>query len=94
MLGPGNSEEAKNALRVFPGGFQVGGGLNDENFYEFLDAGASHIIITSFIFTDGKLDIERVKRASEKIGKQRLVLDLSCKSYKESYYVATRNNFV
>ncbi len=79
MLGKGNEDAAKEALAAYPGGLQVGGGINAGNAKEYIDAGASHVIVTSWIFPDGKLDRERLERLSQTVGKERLVLDLSCK---------------
>lgn len=79
MLGKGNVETAKTALAAYPGGLQVGGGITADNAKEYLDAGASHIIVTSWIFPEGKLDMERLNRLVSTVGKDRLVLDLSCK---------------
>jgi len=79
MLGKGNTEAAKAALSAYPGGLQVGGGITADNAKEYLDAGASHVIVTSWIFPDGKLDRERLERLSKTVGKEHLVLDLSCK---------------
>ena len=54
LLNPASSsyyEETKRqaieALRAYPGGLQVGGGICPENAEEFLRAGASHVIVTS-----------------------------------------------
>ena len=79
MLGKGNEQAAKVALAAYPGGLQVGGGITADNAKEYLDAGASHVIVTSWIFPDGKLDRERLERLSKTVGKEHLVLDLSCK---------------
>lgn len=79
MLGKGNIDAAKAALAAYPGGLQVGGGITADNALEYLNAGASHVIVTSWIFPDGKLDRERLERLSQTVGKERLVLDLSCK---------------
>ena len=79
MLGKGNVDAAKAALAAYPGGLQVGGGITADNALEYLNAGASHVIVTSWIFPDGKLDRERLERLSQTVGKERLVLDLSCK---------------
>src|SRR3569833_2950276 len=59
MLGPGNEEAAKSALAAYPGGLQIGGGITVDNAREWLDAGASHVIVTSYLFPDGKLSVER-----------------------------------
>ena len=56
MLGPGNEQAAMEAIKAYPGGFQVGGGINPSNAQKYLDAGASHVIVTSYVFTEGKLD--------------------------------------
>ena len=79
MLGKGNVDAAKAALAAYPGALQVGGGITADNALEYLNAGASHVIVTSWIFPDGKLDRERLERLSQTVGKERLVLDLSCK---------------
>lgn len=79
MLGKGNDEAAKAALAAYPGALQVGGGICAENAKEYLDAGASHVIVTSWIFPNGELDRSRLELLSKTTGKERLVLDLSCK---------------
>jgi len=79
MLGKGNVEAAKAALAAYPGGLQVGGGITADNAMEYIDAGASHVIVTSWIFPEGKLDRERLELLSSTIGREHLVLDLSCK---------------
>jgi phosphoribosylformimino-5-aminoimidazole carboxamide ribotide isomerase len=79
MLGKGNEPAATSALRAYPGGLQVGGGVTPENARLFLDAGASHIIVTSYVFRDGKIDWERLEALVKAVGKDRLVLDLSCR---------------
>src|ERR1700691_3695209 len=60
MLGPGNEPTAREGLRAYPGGLQIGGGINAGNAMEFLDAGASHVIVTSWVFREGKLDLDRL----------------------------------
>ena len=79
MLGKGNEAAAKAALAAYEGGLQVGGGISAANAKEYLDAGASHVIVTSWIFPNGELDHERLRILTNTIGKTRLVLDLSCK---------------
>ncbi len=79
MLGPGNEEAAKSALRAYPGGLQVGGGITPANAASYLEAGASHVIVTSYVFRDGRLDDERLAEIVSAVGKERLVLDLSCR---------------
>ncbi len=89
MLGPGNEGAAINALEAFPGGLQIGGGINPENAAQFLQKGASHVIVTSYVFKDGKIQWENLNRMSSSVGKERLVLDLSCKKKDGVYYIVT-----
>jgi phosphoribosylformimino-5-aminoimidazole carboxamide ribotide isomerase len=89
MLGPGNDEAAREALRAYPGGLHIGGGINLDNAPGWLEAGASHVIVTSWVFRDGRLDAERLRSLMHKIGKQRLVLDLSCRKRGADYFVVT-----
>lgn len=89
MLGPGNEAAAREALAAWPGGLQVGGGVNAEIARGWLEAGASHVIITSWVFREGRLDWERLKELVSKIGKGRLVLDLSCRKRGGEYFVVT-----
>jgi phosphoribosylformimino-5-aminoimidazole carboxamide ribotide isomerase len=89
MLGPGNEDEARAALRAFPGGLQIGGGINAENARQWLDAGASHVIVTSWVFREGKVDWERLKQLNEAVGKDHLVIDLSCRRRDGDYFVVT-----
>ena len=85
--------QALAALQAYPGGLQVGGGITDENAEEFLDAGASAVIVTSYVFRDGKIDYERLDRLKQVAGKEHLVLDLSCRYKKDvaepGYYIVT-----
>ena len=89
MLGPGNEAEARAALRAYPAGLQIGGGVNADNAREWLDAGASHIIVTSWVFRDGKVDWKRMKQLSAAVGKEHLVIDLSCRRRDGEYFVVT-----
>jgi phosphoribosylformimino-5-aminoimidazole carboxamide ribotide isomerase len=89
MLGPGNETAAREALAAFPDGMHVGGGINLDNAQSWLDAGASHVIVTSWLFRDGKVDLDRVRALAAAIGKQRLVLDLSCRRRDDEYWVVT-----
>ena len=89
LLGPGNEQPAREALTAFPGGLQVGGGVNADNARAWLDAGASHVIVTSWVFRDGRLDEERLSQLVRTVGSQRLVLDLSCRRRGENYFVVT-----
>ena len=69
MLGPGNENEARAALAAFPGGLQIGGGINPSNARGWLDAGASHVIVTSWVFREGKVDWERLEELVKIVGK-------------------------
>ena len=89
MLGPGNETEARAALMVYPGGLQIGGGVNLDNAQAWLDAGASHVIVTSWVFRGGQVDWERLAQLVEAVGKTRLVLDLSCRRRGAAYFVVT-----
>jgi len=89
QLGSGNRSAARAALAAWPGGLQIGGGIALENAAEWLDAGAACVIVTSWAFHDGVVDMERIKRLSSAIGKDRLVLDLSCRLKDDTYWVVT-----
>ena len=89
MLGAGNEIEARAALKTFPGGLQIGGGINSENARDWLDAGASHVIVTSWVFREGRVDWVRLDELVKTIGKEKLVLDLSCRKRGEDYFVVT-----
>lgn len=81
--------QAMKALAVWPGGLQIGGGIHDENAEAFLKAGASHVIVTSFVFKDGRLKEENLERLVHAVGKEHLVLDLSCRKKEDAYYIVT-----
>lgn len=81
--------QALEALAAYPGGLQVGGGIHNENGEEFLRAGASHVIVTSFVFRDGKICWENLEKMERAVGKKHLVLDLSCRKKDGQYYIVT-----
>ncbi len=89
MLGPGNEDAAIDALTAWPGGLQVGGGITEDNALLWIERGASHVIVTSHVFHDGVLDMDRLQGLCRLIGRQRLVLDLSCRWRQDGYYVVT-----
>ena len=82
-------EQALAALSAYPGGLQVGGGITAENAAEYLEAGASHVIVTSYVFREGRIDYDRLKRLVHAVGKEHLVLDVSCKRVEEQYLIVT-----
>ncbi len=82
-------QQALAALRTYPGGLQVGGGIHTGNAWAYLDAGASQVIVTSYVFHDGRVDYERLKELTAAIGRERLVLDLSCRKIKGQYRIMT-----
>lgn len=96
ILNPAGSEyyeadrrQAFAALGAFPGGLQIGGGVNDENAAEYLEKGASHVIVTSFVFKDGSISFERLERLRSAVGSEHIVLDLSCRKRDGKYFIVT-----
>lgn len=88
-LGPGNQEAALEALSAWPGGLQFGGGVNADNAASYLDAGASHVIVTSYLFEGGQFSWERLEAVKAVTGKERLILDLSCRKTASGWNIAT-----
>ncbi|MGN0638467.1 MAG: phosphoribosylformimino-5-aminoimidazole carboxamide ribotide isomerase [Huintestinicola sp.] len=96
ILNPAGSEyyeadrrQAFAALAEFPGGMQIGGGVNDENASEYLEKGASHVIVTSYVFKDGSISFERLDRLKSAVGAEHIVLDLSCRKRDGKYFIVT-----
>jgi phosphoribosylformimino-5-aminoimidazole carboxamide ribotide isomerase len=89
QLGAGNEAEARASLAAYPDGFHLGGGVNASNARGWLDAGASHVIVTSWVFREGRVDWARLDELVKAIGKEKLVLDLSCRKRDEKYFVVT-----
>ena len=96
LLNPESSEyyeadvaQAMGALAAYPGGLQIGGGIHIENARRFLESGASHVIVTSYVFKDGQIHFDRLKALSELVGSEHLVLDLSCRKKDDVYYIVT-----
>lgn len=81
--------QALSALSAYPGGLQVGGGITPENAAVFLKAGASHVIVTSYVFSEGLVQYDRLRTLVKEVGKERLVLDLSVRSRNGRYYIVT-----
>ena len=92
MLGPGNEAAAREALESYPGGLQVGGGIDASNAESWLEAGAAAVIVTSTIFVDGRLDLDCLGSLADEVGRDRLVLDLSCRE-ESGQYVAMTNRW-
>lgn len=96
LLNPVTSEyydatkrQAMKALRAYPQGMQIGGGITAENAKEYLDAGASHVIVTSYVFKNGEIYWKNLKKLYEAAGKDHIVLDLSCRKKDDVYYIVT-----
>lgn len=81
--------QALKALQAYPGGLQIGGGIRPENAAEYLDAGASQVIVTSYVFRDGQIQYENLEKMRSAVGRERLVLDLSCRKRGGAYYIVT-----
>jgi phosphoribosylformimino-5-aminoimidazole carboxamide ribotide isomerase len=88
-LGPGNEQAAVEALRAFPGGMHLGGGITAENAIYWLDQGALAVIVTSYVFKDGMIYEERLAEMERLVGRDKLVVDLSCRKKGDAYYVVT-----
>lgn len=96
LLNPVSSpyfEETRNqalrALQTFAGGLQIGGGIRADNAEEYLSAGASHVIVTSYVFSDGRIRWDHLEQLKDAVGKERIVLDLSCRKRDGKYLVVT-----
>ena len=88
-LGPGNTGAALSALNAYPGGLQMGGGITPTNAGLYLDAGASHVIVTSYVFSNGKIDFNKLTALVKRVGKENLVLDLSCRQKDGAFWIVT-----
>ena len=89
MLGPGNETAATAAVTAFPGGLQVGGGINPQNAAAWLHRGAAGVIVTSYVFQSGKLRRDRLQDMVDAVGASRLILDLSCRKIDGRYVAMT-----
>lgn len=96
LLNPVTSEyyeatraQALLALHSYPGGLQIGGGITADNAAQFIAAGASHVIVTSYVFNNGRIDYNNLEKLVDAVGKSHLVLDLSCRKKDDSYYIVT-----
>lgn len=88
-LGPGNRQAAVEALQAFPGGMHVGGGITADNAKYWLDQDAQALIVTSYVFKEGRIYEERLVEMARLVGRDKLVLDLSCRKKGDAYYVVT-----
>lgn len=88
-LGPGNDTAAQEALQAYPKGLQIGGGITAENAQTYIEMGASHIIVTSYVFKEGNILWENIHKLVDKVGKESIVFDLSCKKKDDHYYIVT-----
>lgn len=82
-------EQAVAALHAYPGGMQIGGGITAENAKFYLSAGASHIIVTSYVFRDGTVQWDNMRKLRKTVGKEQIVIDLSCRRKGDDYYIVT-----
>ncbi len=96
LLNPAGSEyyeatkaQAELALKTYPGGLQIGGGINEKNAAYFLEKGASHVIVTSYVFSDGRVNYGNLRKLLSEVGREQLVLDLSCRKKDGDYYIVT-----
>lgn len=96
LLNPSGTEyyeqdciQAQKALMAYPGGLQIGGGITDLNANYFLELGASHVVVTSFVFKDGQINYDNLNKLVQVTGKEKLVLDLSCRKKDGAYYIVT-----
>ena len=96
LLNPASSEyyaktkeQALKALRAYPEGLQIGGGITAENAAEYIEAGASHVIVTSYVFKNGEIQWENLEKLCAAVGKEHVVLDLSCRKKDDKYYIVT-----
>lgn len=84
-----DKEQAKIALERYPQGLMIGGGVNANNAPEFIEMGASHVIVTSYVFKNGQIDYDNLNKMVNAVGKDKLVLDLSCRKKNGKYYIVT-----
>jgi len=88
-LGPNNESEVLNALQAWPGGLQFGGGVNLTNAAKYIEAGASHVIVTSYLFDGNEFSWDKLAQLKAAVGKEHLILDLSCRKTAQGWNIAT-----
>ena len=84
-----SKKQALKGLSAYPQGMQIGGGVDADNAAELIEAGASHVIVTSYVFKDGQVVEENLRKLVNAVGREHVVLDLSCKKQGDKYYIAT-----
>lgn len=96
LLNPQGSEhynedvkQALGAMKAYPGGLQIGGGIDADNALYFLEHGASHVIVTSYVFRDGQINYKNLEKIKSITGREHLVLDLSCRKRDNNYVIVT-----
>ena len=82
-------EQAEKALRAYPGGMQIGGGVTAENASDYIEKGASHVIVTSYVFKGGKIRWDAMEKLKREVGKEHVVIDVSCRKKDGQYYIVT-----
>ena len=88
-LGPGNEDAVLEALQAWPQGLQFGGGVNLDNAKRYIEAGASHVIVTSYLFENDEFSWSRLEALKDAVGKDKLILDLSCRRTDTGWNIAT-----
>ena len=82
-------EQALLALKEYPNHLQIGGGITPDNATFFLEHGASHVIVTSYVFSNGQIHYEKLDKLVSSVSKEHLVLDLSCRKKDGKYFIVT-----
>ena len=84
-----SKQQALGALAAYPKGLQIGGGITAENAHEYIERGASHVIVTSYVFSEGELKCDHLQNLIREVGREQIVLDLSCRKREHDYYIVT-----
>lgn len=81
--------QAMLAVKTYPNALQVGGGITAENAGEYIENGADKVIVTSYVFKNGEIQYDNLKKLVATVGKEHIVLDLSCRKKDGAYYIVT-----
>ena len=81
--------QALEALKEYPQGLMIGGGIDAENAVDYLEAGASHVIVTSYVFKNGEVNLSNLQKLVSAVGKEHIVLDLSCRKINSAYCIVS-----